>query len=662
MKPMIRIAPDRPKLAPPVSHRWARTVAALTIVGAMTLSAIASGFGQVEAQSVSAGTAAAVITPADTVLYFGLSLDKESAQWQLAEELLLRAGSDSTIDDIIDDMATGSDASEVESILGGEAAFVVTNLDALSTESTGGLTEVFGEVVIPSFSSEDALNVGAGAPAGFAAIIQPGDLAAATAFLEKDLAEQASSQDIAIDSTEYNGVTIKSLPGDDLSGETGTAYAIVGEFIVVSETPADLEAIVDTAAGGDSIADLEAFTRADEALAGDRLGFGFANGTALTEGVSSLDTSGMGLGNAFDGMLGGGGHTGLSVIADPAGFRINTVEIPAGDTAAEQAQEPASPIDMTFAYNVPAGSLLFANGMNLGQGALLQSLGMVVVLAVNGVISPAMDPATPVAIPSVDRLYQQAALLVGFNLKTDFIDQMVGEYGFALWGTLSDDLSEINAVLVSDTETPTVVADAVSKLSLLIQAAAQGQANVTTRVIGDSTVSVIDITDDTGATITLEYGVVDDEFLLGIGGGIDGYLSGAAEPLSGSADYQAALAALPSEHDGVFYVNVAEAVALASSASASVLGDLSGFEDSSDLCGEFGSQAEAQAAYDEDTVEHFELDLDFDGMACDDYFASTAAAASPAAEPKYAGVRAFASVAFNENGLDYTNSILLIAE
>ena len=45
-----------------------------------------------------------------------------------------------------------------------------------------------------------------------------------------------------------------------------------------------------------------------------------------------------------------------------------------------------------------------------------------------------------------------------------------------------------------------------------------------------------------------------------------------------------------------------------------------GIVDASERCGEYADQEEAQIAYDSDPVTNFDLDFDFDGVACDDYF------------------------------------------
>lgn len=659
----------------PKWHLFARSAAALSLAGTVTLGSILGGTGAVQAQTTSVGTAAAAIVPETSAVYFGFSLDIESPQWVLADELLQRAGTEESVSSLVDDAATSvtgqesANASGSDAILGGEAALVVADLEAIAgdvadsasdvgiaaddsdSEDDSSLTSILGGLELPTSDADAAPG------SGTAVILMPADIAAATAYVDGELANTAAEVDLQITSTDYNGTEIKSVPGDEMSGAAGLAYAVVGDFIVLAEVPEDIQPMIDTEAGVIApLSGVESFGQADAALAGERLGFGYLNGTGLEGGLDSLDTSGLGLGSAAGSLFGAGGVTGLSIIADPVGLRFNTVEIPADGSTVEAGGAAA---DLGFAEKVPANTLIFVNGFELGQGSLLQALGMALVSAFYSIGSPTGD-ATPVALPSVDEMYDQAAMLIGFNLNTDFILQMVGEYGFALWNVNIEDPSQISALLTSDVQEPATLTDALSKLSLLVQAAGQGQVNVTTRIVNDAAVSSIDITSDGAPVATLEYGVIDDQFMLGVGGGIDEFVAGSAETLAGSADYQAALDALPAEYDGIFYLNAAEAVSLGTSAMGS--SDLGSFDDASAECGAFSTQAAAQEAYDADTVENFILDLDFDGEACEDFFTVATPVAESVSGSEYSAVRAFATVSFKQDGLAYTNSILLIAE
>src|SRR4029079_925971 len=139
-----------------------------------------------------------------------------------------------------------------------------------------------------------------------------------------------------------NGVTIKSVAPDAADSSSGTAYATVGDFLVVAETAADVQPFVDVQSGsGDALSDLPQFSKADDALSGDRLAFGFLNGSKLTDAVGAIDTQGVDFSSGLAGLWGGDSYTGIAVVADDPGLRINTVQIPA--TAAAASSSSATP-------------------------------------------------------------------------------------------------------------------------------------------------------------------------------------------------------------------------------------------------------------------------------------------------------------------------------
>lgn len=635
----------------------ARGAAALSLAGMMTLTAIAGHHGAV-AQTESVGVSAAAVAPANTLLYVGFDLDFDSPQWVLANELLTRAGADETGSDILGDAsedATGQFSIDDEAFLGGEGAFVVTSLESFDDEASS-LTDMIGSVSIPTADDMSEISTGAEG-GGWAFILEPSDIASATSQLE---AEIASATDVTVTETEYNGATIWSAPANDVTGDSAFAYAIVDDFVIVAEFPADIEPFVDTAAGaGDALGDLDAFNQASDVLAGDRMAFGYLDSTSLGDDVDALDTSGLGLGESLTDLTGEPMYTGMSLIADPLGFRFETVQIPADGAATTAAATPSND-NPTFAEDVPADALVMATGYDLGAGVLLQGLGLALVTGVNQGLSSsgfAEEEATPVAIPSADELYEQTAALLGFNLKTGFIDQMTGQYGFALWGSDFDDPAQVGAILTSGVAEPATLADTLSKLSFLIQAGAQGEANVTTRAVGDYNINTVTVVQDGADPIVVEYGIVDGQFVLGFGNGVDAYMNSEGDSLAENADYQTAMGALPESHTGVLYVNIPQAIAIEAASSAS---DDAAFVDDPELCGQYSTQAAAQEAYDADPVENFEMDWDFDGIACENFYDVATPAATPVASAPDSPVRAFAGVSYEEDGLTRTSSIVLI--
>jgi hypothetical protein len=139
------------------------------------------------------------------------------------------------------------------------------------------------------------------------------------------------------------------------------------------------------------------------------------------------------------------------------------------------------------------------------------------------------------------------------------------------------------------------------------------------------------------------------------------------------------MATLPAEHNGLLYVDMTQAIPILEATAEEppdlgLEGDM-GIPDASESCANYATQAEAQAAYDAAEPGTFDLDQDFDGQVCEDYFAAPAAA-EEAAEPSesqqvaavatamdLSAIKAFAAVTYDdEDGNHRSSSILYIPE
>jgi len=151
----------------------------------------------------------------------------------------------------------------------------------------------------------------------YAALIATDDEAAAAASLQKFRAG-LESQGASFHVSDHDGVqiTVSMTPEHP-------SFAIVEGVVVLGSDEGAVSAVIDTAHGGQAIADDPAFQRVRGALPQSRLGIGFVNtgqllGTfgdvvgaaGLTTGVTSLDT--------LDG-------AGMSVSAEPDGLALDTV-------------------------------------------------------------------------------------------------------------------------------------------------------------------------------------------------------------------------------------------------------------------------------------------------------------------------------------------------
>jgi hypothetical protein len=173
---------------------------------------------------------------------------------------------------------------------------------------------------------------------------------------------------------------------------------------------------------------------------------------------------------------------------------------------------------------------------------------------------------------------------------------------------------------------------------------------------------------------TLEFGVVDKRLVIGSGDAVDRLAGTQQESLAGSDQYKAVMGTLPAEHNGIVYLDLTQLIPLAQMAeeSAPMGMETQGAKDASPDCANYASQKEAQAAYDAAEPNTFDLDQNFNGVVCEDYFAASTestgtvdqAAATPAAFANidYSAIKAFASVSYEEDGKARSSSILYISK
>src|SRR5699024_9743118 len=162
-----------------------------------------------------------------------------------------------------------------------------------------------------------------------------------------------------------------------------------------------------------------------------------------------------------------------------------------------------------------------------------------------------------------------------------------------------------------------------------------------------------------GVPVTLEYGVVDGQLLVGVNDGIDNYLNGSGSSLADDPVYQQTMDALPQEHIiGIQFLNIEQLIPLVED----VVGTFSmDMMDADEACGDYATQEEAQAAYDADPEGMWMLDQNHAGVACEDYFTADA---SPGASPEAESLNILAAgtVGHVDGDLYRTNSVLLIGD
>jgi len=462
----------------------------------------------------------------------------------------------------------------------------------------------------------------------------------------------------------YEGTDILYAPPATADDE-GVAAARAGDLILIATTPEDLYPLIDTADGRtEAITTVPEFTSVQDALPGEFLMFLFAN---------SIDTSDANFGPfaMFADQFSTQSFTGLTIAADEPGFRMETVTMAAeGETLPAGADN----FDSELLTKAPDDALLFASAADLGATGVLDVLGATVIGLAMGMGDPsAMPDANTSSEDYVAEQYRAAESLIGINLQTDLFQQLSGEYGGWLRANLENE--DVSGLFASGVENPETVSNALMQLSFLIQGASGAETPLTTREVGGGQVYVVELGDEAGST--LEFGVVNDYLVIGKGDAVDRFGDTPTDSLAENTQFQAVMDTLPVEHNGLTYIDLAQAIPL-SQAAAEESGDM-GFgptdqvEDASESCGDYATQEEAQAAYDAAESGTFDLDQDFDGEVCEDYFDSgeTDAAATdeedsaPAdalADVDYSAIKAFATVSHADGDLQRTSSILYIAE
>ncbi len=538
----------------PHSSRVTRLAATGLLLASAVLSAVAAPVHAQTSPLLSVST----IMPNQVLLYGETKLDPTSDQMAMFTTVLARLGNDEPISETIADENELIDGVPLN-LLNAEVGIGLLPIAfAQGTEDLGGLPSLDTDASDIE-DSIDSVASDAGSQ-GTIIVVKPVDIEPTA----NGLAESSE-----VDQETYDGVDYY------VSNDSGdmSAYAIVDEFVAVATSADEIKLVIDAA--NDSTASLGAnarFQMASGALADDRLAFAYSNNSALIDLISETTPEYSAfltdLLQEFD------GDSGMAVVALENGIRLDLVNMsPNGDaTPAGQAS------DLTLASQVPADTVIMANGNNVGQSIALRGMGFLLAAGVVSSLSESMsDGATPEASPvplDENEVYDTLAAFFGFNLKTDLFDQLTGAYSFAVWNLDAANPANINAVLTSDVDDAVAVGDVVDTISNLITVAAQGQVDVTSRPVGDNTVNNVTFPLD-DQEMSIDFGMVGDEFMVGLGDGIDTITTPPTETLADTQAFTDAVGLLPTEYQAIYYVNIQaiqEASNAASGESTSVFG------------------------------------------------------------------------------------------
>lgn len=640
------------------SHVWVSLALAFMLVTSFfsTTMRVASA----NSTSTSAEIAAAV--PETSVIYTGMDLNTDSDQWVQTRALLQRAG----INDLLEsqsgmDTDDIGDAAEASNFTG-SAALVFTNADALMNFSSGTVTGA-------SMDTSSLATTGdvPPVPEGFALVIKPDDADALGQQFVDLVNSEASNEGVSAQTVDYNGVTITYWEQQGDENTNATATAVIDGYVVLATRPTDIEPIVDTVQGTTpSLAESESFKKATEKLPAETLMLGYMDMDALLAAAMQSPDASSAL-NDIPSMNMNGGIYGWAVYASDAGFHMDSVLLPT-DASMMDHYTPFTP---SMASKIPADVMLFSNGSNFANNSLVDSLGPVlqsVMSEMNGTMDPDATAAAVSPTPTVDEVWAMFEQLLGFNPNTDLLSKLDGEFVMAagVYG-IETGMPTPGFLFVSETSDPDTLSSTSDTITnLLNQASDPDSYTVSSRTIGTDSVTVITINDDqtSGIPVVIEFGIVNGAMVIGTPNMIDEFASGTAPKLADNASFQKAFEQLPSENIvGISYMNIEGQLLPILDFAVGMMGSATTTLDNHADCADYGTQQEAQEAYDADPSDKWVLDQNFNNVACEDHFADTTSMATPAMKPSdEIHIESAANVTWIDGDTVRSNSILVIGD
>ena len=663
-----------------------RTMIALVLVVGMALPI----WGAPGARAQPALPITAAAAPDSTVLFHAIDLDRNGAQWQQTEALAARVGFPDAIELWEEEVLAEAEQSgefteaDLDALLGGEMAVVVSPA-AVERFVTG---HMMGGMGMDHGAGAMADATPAAAPTdsrGVAGILAPGDPDAAWAYVERQLGRLAQRHDVTLEARSEGGADFLWLPPRERSGQNGAgmdlegmiedwagamygghgrhgiAAARAGEFIVAARSQEDVAEVVATIEGdAGSLADAAEFQALAAELPADALTFTYLDEQAI---IDALDPAVV---EAIQGFLpevppdAWGGHAAFAFSADDPGFRFDAITIPGIVDGPGSLLVPNDPAVAAAAQEAPEGTFWFQAG-RLPEHAFVGAAYMLA-QAVNDEAA-GDDGWDDEAMPElrtpeeIDEEIAAATAILGFDPRTDLFDLLGDEYiVFSSFPSFDFDTFGIDFVAAVSTADPTALAETATKIAAAIDRS-EPNTDVAIRRIGEDTVYRVSDTDNSEVP-ALEFGVASGQAVVGVGEGIEQLQANPAPSLADDAQFQTVMGFLPGEYSNVVYIDASQAVA----AIMMLTGEMGAATTDADFaCAEFADQGEAQTAYDADPATHASLDLDFDGTACEDAFASVAATPM-AAVGSPETIRALGVVSFQRDGMAGTSAILYIAE
>ncbi len=531
---------------------------------------------------------AAAAAPESTVLFHSLDLDREGTQWQLTEELLGRVGLPDALDlweeAILTEGAASGDVTEadLDALLGGEMAIVVTSQ---ALERAVARHTSYGEVTAaPNAGDATPMAEADASGQGLVAILVPGDPEAAWGYVERQLADLAAKLHVDLEESTYGeaelleiargdrattsstddaGPMAKLMAELDLYGHGSLVTGRADDYIIVGSNQADVRGIVDVIDGSAaSLADSAEARAVAAELPADALSFTYIDAQRVIDALGP-ELAGMHQGNASEmPHEAWGGQLGLAISADDAGFRFDTISVPSAGSDLESMLVENDPSVAAAATRAPAGTFAFQAG-RLPENAYVGA-PYLVAQAVNDMMTGGEQTGghAMMDVPTAEEIEEAistAQVALGFDPATDLFDLLGYEFiAFSSFPNISFKGVDFDAVAAVSTTDSEALAETAEKIAASIDRAGAG-AEVATRTIDGDTVYVVS-GPETEEVPAIEFGVVEDHAVIGVGGGIEDLTTEPAESLAEDPQFQTVMGLLPGEYYQIGYLDIGQAI------------------------------------------------------------------------------------------------------
>jgi hypothetical protein len=165
-------------------------------------------------------------------------------------------------------------------------------------------------------------------------------------------------------------------------------------------------------------------------------------------------------------------------------------------------------------------------------------------------------------LPSEEEIEEEiatASQTLGFDLRSELFDLLGGEFiAFSSFPTFDMNGFGLDAVAAITTTDPNTLAETARKIAASIERT-ESEVDVSVREVDGDTVYVVSDPEMAGGP-SLEFGVVDDQAVVGTGGGIEALVTEPAASLADDPQFQAVMDVLPSEYYQVVYVDIGQVI------------------------------------------------------------------------------------------------------